>query len=196
MADEVDVQKPRRGRPPKAWKADPVTAPENDAAPPGKIPRPRLSVLERSLQHPFGIPSSPVELKEKGLVCRWVNTELKGGAQFQYALSHGWMQVRPEYVKDLKQVQHVVSPDGFVVRGQRGTELLMYTTIEHFNDRKLAKDHENQRMMNPAVMKRDLVEAADKHLGPEASEYLHDHVGPVGEVRTQYERVQKTEPLE
>jgi hypothetical protein len=175
MADE-----PKRGpgRPPKVEAAEP------------KIPRPRISVLERSLQHPFGIPSSPVELKDAGLVCRWVNTELKGGAQFQYALTHGWLQVKPEYLKDPKQVTFTVSPDGFVTKGARNTELLMYTTREHWNERQLAKARENERLLSPGIAKRDTLEAAARHLGEEAADYLQDKVGPVGEVRTQLERIQ------
>lgn len=187
----MDDQTPEPRKPGRPRKAETLTdGPVTTTEVPGGIPKPRISVLERSIQHPFGIPSSPVELKEPGLVCRWVNTELKGGEQFQYALSHGWLQVKPEYLKTPKLVTFTTSADGYVTRGARGTELLMYTTLSHYRDRQLAKQQANERMLQPGVTKQEVVAAASRELGDEAASYLNQHVGPVGDVRTTHERIQ------
>lgn len=174
---------------PKALSPDTEPAPVQAIS----IPKPRIQVLERSIQNPFGIPSSPVEFKDGGFVTHWVNTELKGGHQLQYYLQHGWLQAKPEYLKEPHLVPHQVSVEGYVVRGPRGGELLMYTTVEHYRNRQRAKREANERAMQPHVVKRDTVEAASRHLGDEAASYLNEHVGPIGEVVDKYERIQRTD---
>lgn len=149
------------------------------------IPRPRIQVLERAVQNPFGIPSAPIYLRDPGFVCHWINTELKGGAQLHYATEAGYLKVRPEYLQDAETFQFQVSPDGYVTRGHRGQEILMYTTVEHAKARQRAKTEENlKRMRNPTA---GLGDAASSHIGAEGAEFLERHARPIGQVTTERE---------
>lgn len=155
------------------------------------IPTPRVQVLERSLQSPFGIPSSPIELKEPGFVTHWCNTELKGGAQLHYFTEHGYLKVKPEYLRDKDTFQFTVSPEGFVTRGERHKEILMYTTVSHAQSRQRKKTEENVRRMRS--VNEDVVEAAGKKLGDEAADFLNRQTRPVGRVTDSREVIEVQE---
>src|SRR3990167_6808354 len=158
---------------------------------PVPIPRPRIQVLERSIQNPFGIPSTPIHLREPGLVCHWINTELKGGSQLHYATEAGYLKVRPEYLQDPETFQFQVSPEGYVTRGARHQEILMYTTVEHATARAQAKNAANlTRMKNPTA---GLGDAAARHVGPEGAEFLDRHTRPIGQVTTEREVIRVEE---
>lgn len=154
---------------------------------PVPIPRPRIQVLERAIQNPFGIPSTPIHLRDPGFVCHWINTELKGGSQLHYATESGYLKVRPEYLHNPETFQFQVSPDGYVTRGQRGQEILMYTTVEHAKAREQAKNEANlKRMRNPTA---GLSDAAASHIGAEGAEFLDRHTRPIGSVTTNREMI-------
>lgn len=158
----------------------------------GVMRRPDVDVVDRGLQNPFGMPSTDVEFIEGGFVGRWVNTELKGGAQFRAALEAGYLQCPVEYLKHPEFVTHKKSVEGYVVRGEREKEVLMYTTIENLKKRTRKKQEENlRRMSDPNRSAADAVEAASRHIGDEAAEYLHQHSRPVGRVTDSYERVEQ-----
>lgn len=157
---------------------------------PEPIPRPRIDVLERSLQSPLGIPAAPIDLKEKGFVCHWINTELKGGAQLHYVTEHGWLKVRPDYLADPEGFQWQQSPDGYVTRGERHREILMYTTLEHARQRATAKQQENARRMRQTTQ--DTIEAAGNKYGDEAAEFLARQSKRSVSVKDSYERIAAT----
>lgn len=152
------------------------------------IPRPRIDVLDRSLADPFGIPSVPIALKEKGFVCRWLNTELKGGSQLHFGTEHGYLKVRPEYLADPESFQWQVSPDGYVTRGERHREILMYTTIEHAEARTRKKTEDNLKKMRST--RQDVIQAAGEKFGDEAANYLQGR--PVGSIEDTHERIERT----
>lgn len=156
-------------------------------------PKPRISVLERRLQNPFGEPSSPVHLKEPGLIARWFNAAIIADKIWR-AKQKGWTPVRPEDVVDLDQIGgYTKSPDGFIARGDRGQEVLMCMPREDFDQIQMAKTrHNNRNMGNPNRQKAELLEAAGKNLGSEAADFLNRRVGPVGDVTDSYERIERT----
>lgn len=159
---------------------------------PVTIQRPQIDVLERSVQNPFGLPSADVELIEGGFVCHWVNTELKGGDQLRYFVDAGYLKCRVDYLKHPEFVTFSPSPDGYVTRGERGKELLMYTTLEHARERQGAKIRENlRRMSNPNEMQ----QAAAAKLGDQAAEELRKYSRPIGGVTDTLERVEQTPEL-
>lgn len=145
------------------------------------IPLPRVDVLERAQQNPFGTPAAKIELKDPQLVTHWCNTELKGGSQLQYFLESGYLKTRPEYLKNPDTFQFEISPDGYVVRGPRGSEILMYTTKAHVKIRDRQKVDRNLRAMR--VTPQELAEAANKKFGSEAADYVSQHMVGVGGVR-------------
>ncbi len=139
-------------------------------------PAPRVEVLERRLQNPFGEPSAPVTLKDAARVCRWFNAD-KGADAIWRAKQKGWDQVTPEEVFDLEQIGgYTVDASGFIVRGERGKEVLMSMPKEWRERIEYQKAKINSRDMgNPSAIRRDVIEAAGAQLGDEAGEFMNKH---------------------
>lgn len=158
--------------------------------------RPRIAVLERRLQNPFGEPSAPVRLTRPGMTPRWFNSASRPD-QFWRAKELGWEGVTPEMVCDLTQVgHHTVSPDGYVTRGPRGDEVLMCMLTKDYRAIQAAKTEENQRRLRPHQQRTEAIEALGQ-TDPQTAEFLHDAVeagygGPTGTVRDSYERIERT----
>lgn len=178
--------------------ARPKATPEADPTPADVtleqlIPRPRIEVLERGLQNVFGLPSAEVRLKDHAMITHWCNTALSGSQLGKY-LDAGYLKVRPEMLEDTDRVAFTISPEGYVTRGQRHEEILLYTLKDYYWKRQAKKADENRRMMNPTATKAQVVEAAGRQLGEEAADYLNrTHSGPVGSVTDKYERIERTQ---
>lgn len=172
--------------------------------------RPRIAVTERGVQtgldvllsdpryksridHPFNEPSAPIGLKDDSREARWFNGAL-GSDHIWRSKRKGWDQVRPDDVSDLEQIGgYQTSPEGYVVRGARGEEVLMSMPKVVRQAVQIAKTRQNQANMgNPNATKAEVVSAAGKQLGSEAAEYLDRHIGPTGGVTDSYERVERT----
>lgn len=156
-----------------------------------QIPAPDIEVYERGLRNVFGLPSTEIELKDKRFVTHWVNTGISGDQLGKY-LDAGYLKVRPEYLADPDRLAFTVSPENFVVRGNRGEEILMYTLKEVYARRQAEKARRNQLGMRTSAMKADIAEAAGKTLGDEAADFLSRKSAMVGGVRDSYERIQRT----
>src|SRR5687768_17347967 len=88
------------------------------------VKKPRVSVLERRLQNPFGQPSSEIRLKDRTMEARWFNTALRAD-RIWLAKEQGWVGVTPEMLADAEQVgAFKVSANGYVCRGEREQEVL------------------------------------------------------------------------
>src|SRR3990167_2681953 len=104
-------------------------APDKPAA---KV-KPRISVLERRLQNPFGEPSAPVEFKDKTRRGRWFNGALVADKIWR-AKNNGWTLVFPDDLEDMDQIGgYTLAPAGHVTRGERGQEVLMWMHQDDFN---------------------------------------------------------------
>lgn len=147
------------------------------------------------LDNPFGQPSTPILLKDDTRECRWFNGAIQNDHIWR-SKQRGWDQVRPVDVLDLEQIGgYDVSPAGFIVRGERGMEVLMSMPKQVRAAVGAAKIAHNLRHMgNPNAMKNDVVEAAGRAIGAEAAEYLHSHIAPVGGVTDSYERIERIDP--
>lgn len=154
-----------------------------------QIPAPDLQVTERGLANVFGLPSTDIKLKDPRFQCHWCNTDI-GGNQLGKYLDAGYLKVRPEYLADPDRVAFTVSPEGYVVTGSRGAEILLYSTKENVLKRAQEKARINSRGMRN--VKSEVVEAAGAQLGDEAANYLNRTGAVVGGVRDSYERVQRT----
>jgi hypothetical protein len=154
-----------------------------------RLPRPSVEVLERSLANPFGLPDAEVRLTDPSVLTHWCNTGI-GGHQLGKYLDAGYLKVTPDMLADRDRVSFVASPEGYVVRGHRGEEILLYTPRDWYRRRQEAKEAENRAAMDPMRTKRQLVQAASEKLGDEAATYLDGHVGPTGSVRDSYERIE------
>lgn len=154
--------------------------------------KPRISVLERRLQNPFGEPSAPVDLKDPSLVCRWFNGAIIADKIWR-AKNKGWTPVRPDDVVDLDQIGgYTKSVEGFVTRGERGQEVLMAMPKDERDQIQMAKTRVNlANMGNPNRQKDEIANAAASHLGAEAADFIGKKLGPVGGVTDSYERVER-----
>lgn len=157
----------------------------------------RISVLERRLQNPLGEPSAPVRLKNATLHPRWFNASSRPDNIWR-AKELGWEGVRPDDIIDLSQIgTHMLSPEGFVARGERGQEVLMAMPKKIYDKIQWAKTKKNLDMMKDTDgEKHRMLNAAAKKFGGTAAEYMNERVGPVGQVTDNYERIEQVEGAE
>src|SRR6185369_13099561 len=166
--------------------------------------KPRIEVTERNLQtgmdvllsdprykarlnNPFNEPTAPIELKDDTRECRWFNAALASDHIWRNKRK-GWDQVRPEDVADLEQIGgYSKSPEGFVVRGDRGQEFLMSMPKVIRRMVQIEKTRANNANMgNPNRMTSEVATAAGERLGDQAGEYIQKHI----EVKDSYERIE------
>lgn len=168
MAEPLTTEPKRRGRPPQE--------------------PPRVDVIERSSQtdwdrllddivrrreaEPFGHRSRPIALTNPELVPHWINRDKYPDA-ISIAKEKGWRGVRLSEVVDRDQLgDHGESPDGYVVRGERGNEILMCMPREYVERIQVAKVREsNKRIGDPFRARQDVIEAFG-HSNPEGAELV------------------------
>jgi hypothetical protein len=94
---------------------------------------------------------------------------------------------------DMDQIGgHNISPAGYIVRGERGQEVLMCMPRDAFDQIQMAKTRKNnERMGRSNATKQEVVEAAANKYGDEAADFLNRHVGPVGGVTDSFERIER-----
>ncbi len=162
--------------------------------------RPRITVNERSakaatilasdpryqrgIDSPFGLPSERIRLKEPGWYCRWVNSDIINDKVWRNK-NIGYDNVRPEDLADQEQLgQLQTDVAGNIVRGERGREVLMKIPEAVNQARQAAKSEKNLRdMQDHSGKQRKMLAEAASDLGGNL----------VGNVTTQYERIESTE---
>lgn len=89
-----------------------------------KVDPSRVAVWERRLVNPGRSPSTPIALREDGVVTRWINTANEG--RFHRAVyDQGWEPVRVDDLRDDPKLLGFQTQDGTVRRGHLGQEILM-----------------------------------------------------------------------
>jgi hypothetical protein len=156
---------------------------------------PRVSVIERRLQNPFGEPSNPIQFKEPGKIARWFNAAIMADKIWR-AKNKGWSVVYPADLVDLDQVGGFTpAPDGgYITRGDRGQEVLMWMWQADFDAIALAKARANTRNMgNPTKNRNEALEAFGR-VNANGADWVDSQgkrSGPVGGVTDQYERIER-----
>ena len=153
---------------------------------------PRVSILERRLQNPFGEPAVSIRFKRKDITARWFNDGAKGsGGQVHRGRELGWLDVRPDMVEDMDTIGfHTVSPANQITRGPRGEEVLLWMPTEDFTKIQWAKTKRNYELMRDTQgQKSAMVQAAAKTFGDEAGDFVTQHVG----IKDSYERIHRTQ---
>ncbi len=153
----------------------------------------RVSVLDRRLNNPFGIPSVPIQFKDRGLTARWFNGAISNDKIWVAKQVQGWAHVTPDMLVDMDQIGgHNVNPSGYITRGERGQEMLLCMPTVAFDQIQWAKARKNlERMGDSAKTKAEVVQAASAKYGDEGASFLHEHVGPIGGVQDSYERIER-----
>ncbi len=166
--------------------------PKNDPKP---LPVPkahRIEVLERRLQSPRGASAPVITLTIPGMVPRWFNAGLSADRIWR-AKQDGWEPVTPAMLADKDQIGGFgTSPDGYVTRGERHQEVLMYQPKEWRDKIQMAKTKQNNRDLNTRV---PVLEAAGKQLGDQAASLMEGQARIVGGVSDNFERIAVT-PVE
>lgn len=160
---------------------------------PAPAAKPRVSVLDRRLNDPFGMPSIPIQFKEPNRIARWFNAAISNDKVWIAKQVQGWEQVTPDMLVDTDQIGgYSLSPAGHITRGERGQEVLMWMPRDAFDQIQWAKARKNlERMGHSDRTKAEVVEAAGNKFGDEAADFLNKHVGPVGGVNDSYERIER-----
>src|SRR5262245_4234191 len=132
-----------------------------------KTRKPRVTILERRLQNPFGEPSQDIEFKT-GLkvTARWFNESARPGQVYRAKKNLGWEPVTHDMIADMDSLgAHQVDTAGAIVRGERGQEHLMFMPTGDYRQIQMAKTRENiKKMGDPGIVKKEVVEAAGKNI--------------------------------
>lgn len=154
-----------------------------------KTAKPRLSVIDRRVQHPFGVPSRQIPLKAefKHWVVR-IFTKSPENPNRHYAAVHeyGWT---PVHVDDLAvspdDIGYVKTMDGSVVAGEKGEHKMFRMPKADFDRIQKAKSDANTRALKGGRLKDEVAQATAKTHGDEAGDFTAKHftaeeeVGPV-----------------
>ncbi len=172
---------------------------------PGRPKKVRVDVMERAdqqsldvllsdprykarLANPFGEPSAPIAMKDATRECRWVNGAIQNDHIWRKK-SGGWDGVTPDQLVDTDQIGGFnVSPEGYIVRGERGQELLMSMPKVVIKAIQLAKTAENNRAGKPQNVRAGAIEAYGRTDPDAADAVSHQRV----DIRDSYERIQVT----
>lgn len=136
---------------------------------------PKVSVLERRLAHPFGMPSEAIRLKEGDWVVRWVNEGVRTGRVYQVQ-NLGWEFVTPEELKGQPQDVGCQALDGRLVRGDASSrDVLMKMPKRDFDQIQQSKAAINIKNLGSSKKQReDAANAATKQFGTdEAGEAIY-----------------------
>lgn len=145
-------------------------------AAPTKPALPRISVLDRRLQNPFGDGSPPIRLKEAGWTLHVVNSALRPGRYHDVVRNKGWVPVAPEEIEGDALDFGFDTKDGRVVRGERGQEVLVKMPTADYNDIAQAKATINSRQLAAKKVKSDMAQKVAETFGDEAGEFAHDSI--------------------
>lgn len=156
--------------------------------------RPNIEILERRAQGigVYGTGSPSITLKEDGWECRWFNSEISPDHVWRAKNQKGWEPVRPAELADPEQIGGFqTSPDGFVVRGEKGREVLLKMPSEYRQRIERQKVKANIAAMDPHRQKADLAQAAGKAMGDEAGSFIDKNVSVIGAVKTSKEIIHR-----
>lgn len=135
---------------------------------------PRISVIDRRLKNPFGMPSRDIPLK--GERRSWVVRTFCADPEHpnrHYDAVHrlGWVPIeRDDLAVSPESLGYVVTTDGRVVRGPKGEEVLMAMPKRDFDRVQAAKADANLRSLKATTVRADLAQSAAKEHGDEAGD--------------------------
>lgn len=163
--------------------------------------KPTVTVTSRSkriqdrLKNPFGQESREIALTTPGTVARWFNASLYADRIWR-AKNQGWDPVTPDLLADKDQVGgFIVSADGFVCRGEKQQEVLMYMAREDRDAIQQKKTEINIRNMKMGRQREEVAQAASEQFGDQAGEFL-SKARMVGTVTDNLERIHRDGALE
>ena len=165
-----------------------TTRPETPDAVPesGTTRQARIDIIERRLEHPFGEGSREIPVRRPGMKLRIFNNGIDPGKAYRARHQLGWEPVRADQLAcKPEEMGWQVSPDGYIVRGVRGEEVLMWMPETDHARIQAAKERRNLQTQGRGAHVRDAVaEAGAAEFGDEAGEYIRaNYVGEVADTR-------------
>lgn len=132
---------------------------------------PKVSIIDRRLQNPFGAPSIPITLKTAGKwAVRWVYAKLRAGRLHDMTHNKGWVFVEPSEIDGTPDEYGLTAKDNRLVRGDHGEEVLMKMPQEDFDRIAKAKSDYNLKQLGKKQMQEAVAQATAKEHGDEAGD--------------------------
>jgi len=145
-----------------------------EAAPTTTLPR--ISVLERRLQNPFGDGSPAVRLKAPGWTLHVVNSGLRAGRYHDVTRNKGWVPVEIGEIDGDPMDFGFDVKDGRIVRGERGQEVLVKMPTRDYAEIQMSKDAHNKRQVGGKAVKQAAVDKAAKEYGDQAADLIESTI--------------------
>jgi len=139
---------------------------------PGPKPKlPKVSILDRRLNHPFGSPSVPITLTTPGQwAIRVVNSTMRPGRIHDMTQNKGWVFVLPEELDGTPDELGFKAVDGRLVRGEHQEEVLMKMPQRDYDQIHAAKEAMNHKGLGKTALRESVAQDTAKAHGAEAGE--------------------------
>lgn len=145
----------------------------------GEAAPPRISVIDRRLKNPFGVPSREIPLtgEKQGWVVRTFCADAEHPNRHYDAVHRlGWTPlVRADLAVSPESLGFVMATDGRIVRGPSGQEVLMAMPKHYFDAVQKAKSDANTRALKGPKVREEVAQATAKTHGDEAGDTIHKH---------------------
>ena len=136
---------------------------------------PKVSILDRRLQNPFGTGSVAITLKTPGQwEVRWVYSKLRPGRLYEMTHQKGWVFVEPAELDGDADEYGLMVKDNRLVRGDHGEEVLMKMPKDMFDKITQAKAQSNLGQLGVNKMRTAVAQAAAKEHGDQAGDTVFD----------------------
>ena len=166
-------RRPYRRRPVKETDLTPLVEPSESPTPP------RISVIDRRLKNPFGMPSREIPLKgdKLGWVVRtFYASPERPDRHYDAVHALGWTPLRKsDLAVSAQSVGFVSTAEGYLVRGGDGKEMLMAMPKADFDRVAQAKSDANLRRLGAGAVKSTVAQATAKEHGDQAGDQVAKH---------------------
>lgn len=129
-----------------------------------------------------------VPFKRPDIVGHWFNAAKGDDHIWRQRTAGGWQAVTPDMIENFDEFGGMDVQNGEVVRGERGTEHLMWMTKDHASQIATAKIRANDKGLGSSSQeKAELAETAGQFLGDQAGEFIEKQT--FGEIHDSVERI-------
>lgn len=148
---------------------------------------PKVSIVDRRLQNPFGLPSEAITLKEGEWAVRWFAESVRTGRVHQ-GTQMGWDFVTPDDLKGTASDIGAQEADGRIVRGDNSNrEVLLKMPATDFAQIQRAKAEKNLADMgSSSKSSAKVANMAAKQFGDEAGDVLSKSNMEIQDSRVSY----------
>lgn len=141
--------------------------------------KPTISVIERRLAAPsvFRTSSAPIPLKDTKWVVRWENSSIGPDHIYRVINDLGWEYASPDDLDCSIDEIGAQARDGRVVRGDKGTEVLVKMRKADFKSVQAKKDRENrEQAFGKKAINQAVVSGVAAEHGEQAAEFMAGQV--------------------